>query len=84
MYTINWFTNTGYLNPANIPTILRMPLAGFRDANGILNQQAVSGVFWSSSPQWIYNYFSSFTSISIAPANYTARAMWLSIRCLKN
>lgn len=81
----NWFTNLNYGSVNNLPTALRMPLAGGRyDGAATLQYQGVNGFYWSSSPYADYSYRLDFTTSTLNTLATCYRSCALPVRCIKN
>ena len=82
----NTFSNTTYGNVDNLPTVLKMPYTGSREAtSGSLFGQGSYGSYWSSSPCSTVAYGMFFNSSAVTtPTNNGYRADASSVRCLKN
>jgi uncharacterized protein (TIGR02145 family) len=63
---------------------LKLPLAGDRDRGaGVLVGLGTDGYYWSSSPDYDYSYYLTFSSVGAGFASYT-RAYGRSVRCIKD
>jgi hypothetical protein len=80
----NTFPNVNYGNVANLPTILKMPYAGYRNYTNGLFSGAMYGAYWSSSPYWGNVNSLSFNSSTVNPSGNVVRAFGYPVRCIKN
>lgn len=78
-----WGTGSVQNNAAGaFASVLKLPLAGYRSSNGALNDEDISGVYWSSTVSDTFASTLYFNSTNAAmDANY--RAFGFSVRCIK-
>jgi len=83
---VEWQTEitTGISNPATAYSQLKLPMAGYRDANGSLTVPSSYGTCWSNSVYSSNTYVIYFDGTGAGMKNYGARVAGVSVRCIKN
>jgi uncharacterized protein (TIGR02145 family) len=77
---LSWSLNN---SAGSFASPLKLPLAGYREINGLLINVGSNGTYWSSVVSGIGSSFLYFDSSSASVSNYS-RARGYSVRCIKN
>jgi uncharacterized protein (TIGR02145 family) len=77
---LSWSLNN---SAGSFASPLKLPLAGYREINGLLINVGSNGTYWSSVVSGIVSSFLYFDSSSASVSNYS-RARGYSVRCIKN